>query len=79
MAKSKPDLVKQVLENVNREGLTATYEKVKNRLDNYKEFGYSFASEVIESNVDEFFNTLNIKNNYPSPFFTKTHLCFLEV
>lgn len=53
-AKSRPDLVKQVLENVKREGLTATYEKVKNRLDNYKELGYSSAGIVVESSLDEF-------------------------
>ncbi|MCH7826546.1 MAG: hypothetical protein IIC75_01015 [Bacteroidetes bacterium] len=68
-AKSRPDLVKQVMENVNREGLAATYEKVKNRLDNCKELSYSSAGEVIESNVDEFFNTLNIKTNYHSSHF----------
>jgi len=52
--KSRPDLVKQVLENVKKEGLTATYSKVQNRLDNYKELGYSCAGVVIESSVDEF-------------------------
>ncbi len=53
-AKSRPDLVKQVLGNVKREGFAATYEKVKNRLDNYKEFGYSCAGVVLESSVEEF-------------------------
>ena len=33
-ARSRPDLVKQVLANVRREGLGATYKKVQNRLDN---------------------------------------------
>src|SRR5664279_5233647 len=42
-AKSRPDLVKQVMDNVKREGLTATYQKVSSRLDNYKELGYSSA------------------------------------
>lgn len=53
-AKMRPDLVKQVLENIKREGLIATYKKVMNRLDNYKELGYSSAGIVLESNVDEF-------------------------
>lgn len=53
-AKSRPDLVKQVLENVKREGLIATYDKVKTRLDNYKELGYSCAGVVLESGTDEF-------------------------
>ncbi|MFA5805635.1 MAG: bi-domain-containing oxidoreductase [Melioribacteraceae bacterium] len=53
-AKSRPDLVKQVLDNVKRDGFVATYEKVKNRLDNYKELGYSSAGIVIESSLDEF-------------------------
>ena len=53
-AKSRPDLVKQVFENIQREGLMPTYEKVKNRLDNYKELGYSSCGVVFESSVDEF-------------------------
>ncbi|MBI5403302.1 MAG: bi-domain-containing oxidoreductase [Ignavibacteriae bacterium] len=51
-AKSRPDLVKQVLDNVKKEGLKATYNKVQNRLDNYKELGYSTAGVIIESSVD---------------------------
>ncbi len=53
-ARSRPDLVKQVLDNVKREGLGATYAKVKNRLDNYKELGYSSAGTVMASAVDSF-------------------------
>ena len=53
-AKSRPDLVKQVMDNVKKEGLMATYNKVQNRLDNYKELGYSTAGVVIESSVEEF-------------------------
>jgi predicted dehydrogenase/threonine dehydrogenase-like Zn-dependent dehydrogenase len=51
-ARSRPDLVRQVLDNFNREGLLATYKKVQERLDNYKELGYSCAGIVIESAVD---------------------------
>lgn len=53
-ARSRPDLVKQVMDNVKREGLIATFNKVQNRLDNYKELGYSSAGVVIESSVDDF-------------------------
>jgi predicted dehydrogenase/threonine dehydrogenase-like Zn-dependent dehydrogenase len=52
-ARLRPDLVRQVLDNVNREGLVATYKKVKDRLDNFKELGYSSAGVVIESGVDD--------------------------
>jgi len=53
-ARSRPDLVRQVLDNMKKEGLLPTYEKVKNRLDNYKEMGYSSAGIVINSNCEEF-------------------------
>lgn len=53
-AKSRPDLVKQVADNIKREGLLSTYQKVKNRLDNYKELGYSSAGIVVESRVEGF-------------------------
>ena len=51
-ARLRPDLVRQVLDNVNREGLLAT-KKVQDRLDNFKELGYSSAGVVIESGVDD--------------------------
>jgi predicted dehydrogenase/threonine dehydrogenase-like Zn-dependent dehydrogenase len=53
-ARSRPDLVKQVIGNARREGVRATYTKVKNRLDNYKELGYSSAGIVLESSVPQF-------------------------
>ena len=53
-AKSRPDLVKQVMDNVKREGVMATYDKVKSRLDSFKELGYSCAGIVEESGCDEF-------------------------
>lgn len=53
-AKRRPDLVKQVINNVTKEGLKATYQKVKTRLDNYKALGYSSAGIVIESSCDKF-------------------------
>ena len=52
--RSRPDLVRQVIDNFNREGLVATYEKVKTRLGHYKDLGYSSTGVVVESSVDEF-------------------------
>jgi predicted dehydrogenase/threonine dehydrogenase-like Zn-dependent dehydrogenase len=52
-ARSRPDLVRQVLDNYNREGLMATYKKVRDRLDNFKDLGYSSAGVVVESAVDD--------------------------
>ena len=52
-ARLRPDLVRQVLDNFRRDGLLATYEKVQNRLDNFKELGYSSAGSVVESAVND--------------------------
>ncbi len=51
-ARSRPDLVRQVMDNVRREGVLATYKKVQTRLDNVKELGYSSAGVVVESDVE---------------------------
>lgn len=48
-AKKRPDLVKQVLQNIKKEGLKATYEKVRTKLDSLKALGYSTAGEVVAS------------------------------
>lgn len=53
-AKMRPDLVRQVLMNMKKEGVLATYKKIQNRLDNYKSLGYSSAGYVVESNTSEF-------------------------
>lgn len=53
-ARLRPDLVRQVMDNYRREGLTATYQKIQNRLDNYKDLGYSSAGVVVESACPEF-------------------------
>jgi len=50
-ARSRPDLVRQVVESAKREGVVSTYRKVQNRLDNVKELGYSSAGVVLESDV----------------------------
>jgi predicted dehydrogenase/threonine dehydrogenase-like Zn-dependent dehydrogenase len=46
-ARSRPDLVKQVLDTVKREGVAATVKKVQSRLDQWKILGYSTAGTVI--------------------------------
>ena len=48
-AKKRQDLVKQVLQNVKKEGLMATLQKVKTKLDTPKPLGYSSCGVVIES------------------------------
>jgi len=47
-ARSRPDLVKQVLDTVKREGVAATIRKVQSRLDQWKMLGYSTAGTVLE-------------------------------
>src|ERR1044071_1007706 len=45
-ARSRPDLVRQVIDTFKREGLRSTYEKVKSRLNQMKPLGYS-ASGIV--------------------------------
>jgi predicted dehydrogenase/threonine dehydrogenase-like Zn-dependent dehydrogenase len=47
-ARSRPDLVRQVLGTLKREGLVSTYNKVKARLNQVKALGYSASGVVIE-------------------------------
>lgn len=55
-ARSRPDLVRQVADTFKREGLSSTYEKIKARLSQTKELGYSAAGIVAEvgRKADEF-------------------------
>src|ERR1044072_2037170 len=46
-ARSRPDLVRQVLDTLKREGLRATYEKVTAKLNQIKGLGYSASGTVI--------------------------------
>ncbi len=46
-ARSRPDLVRQTLDKVARDGVLATLETVQNRLDQPMTLGYSVAGEVI--------------------------------
>jgi polar amino acid transport system substrate-binding protein len=55
-ARQRPDLAKQVLNTLKREGLSATINKVQSRLDRWKALGYATAGTVIEvgAGVTEF-------------------------
>lgn len=48
-AKQRPDLVAQVMQNMKKEGLAATLNKVKTKLDSLKALGYSTAGTVLAS------------------------------
>jgi predicted dehydrogenase/threonine dehydrogenase-like Zn-dependent dehydrogenase len=48
-AKQRPDLVAQVLQNIKKEGLKATLQKVQTKLDTLKALGYSTAGQVVAS------------------------------
>lgn len=48
-AKSRPDLVKQVLQKAKTDGFLATYKTVQDRLDSPTPLGYSSAGVVIEA------------------------------
>ncbi|WP_239021987.1 bi-domain-containing oxidoreductase [Pontimicrobium aquaticum] len=50
-AKQRPDLVAQVLQNVKKEGLKATLNKVKTKLDSLKALGYSTAG-IVKASMD---------------------------
>lgn len=46
-ARQRPDLVKQVIDNVRREGIAATMQKVRTRLESLKPLGYSASGVVV--------------------------------
>jgi predicted dehydrogenase/threonine dehydrogenase-like Zn-dependent dehydrogenase len=48
-ARQRPDLVAQVIQNIKKEGLTATFSKVRTKLDSLKALGYSTSGTVIAS------------------------------
>src|ERR1700751_6050647 len=48
MARSRPDQVKKVLDQVQQQGVAATYKKVMNKLDSYTPLGYSLCGVVTE-------------------------------
>lgn len=50
-ARQRPDLVKQVLQNMKKEGVKATFDKVKSKLDSPKALGYSTAG-VVKASLD---------------------------
>jgi predicted dehydrogenase/threonine dehydrogenase-like Zn-dependent dehydrogenase len=47
-ARSRPDLVRQVISKVRRDGLRATYKTVMSSIDQFMPMGYSCAGEVVE-------------------------------
>ena len=47
-ARLRPDLARQVLGTLRREGIAATLRKVQSRLDQWKQLGYSSAGTVLE-------------------------------
>ena len=50
-AKQRPDLVKQVMMNIKKEGLRATIDKVTTKLDSLKALGYSTAG-IVSASMD---------------------------
>src|SRR4029078_6699021 len=48
-AKQRPDLVAQVMQNIKKEGLMATIDKVRTKLDSLKALGYSTSGIVVAS------------------------------
>lgn len=48
-AKQRPDLVAQVIRNIKKEGLAATIQKIRTKLDTLKALGYSTAGTVLAS------------------------------
>ncbi len=53
-ARSQPDKVKQVLEKARSDGIAATYEAVRSKLDQPVALGYCNVGQVLESRADGF-------------------------
>ena len=53
-AKQQPEQFQLVIDNLKKEGILSTIEKVRSKLDSYKTLGYSSAGIVIESKCSEF-------------------------
>lgn len=51
-ARARPDQVKKVMQSVQQQGLTATYEKVMNKLDSLTPLGYSLSGVVVDTRGD---------------------------
>lgn len=49
MARARPDQVRKVLDQVQTQGVAATYAKVMNKLDSYTPLGYSLCGVVVEA------------------------------
>lgn len=48
-AKKRPDLVKQVFQNIKKEGLIATFQKVRTKLDTPRALGYSCSGVIVDT------------------------------
>src|ERR1700740_650804 len=48
MARARPDQVKKAIDQVQQQGLVATYKKVMNKLDSYTPLGYSLCGVGVE-------------------------------
>lgn len=53
-ARKQPDQVKLVLDTIKKQGLKNTFFRVQNKLNSYKQIGYSLSGIVVESNCSEF-------------------------
>jgi polar amino acid transport system substrate-binding protein len=53
-AKKQPDQVKLVLDTIKKQGLKNTIFRVQNKLNSYKQIGYSLSGIVVESKCNEF-------------------------
>lgn len=53
-AKKQPEQVKLVLDTIKKQGLVNTFFRVKNKLNSYKQIGYSLSGIVVQSKCDEF-------------------------
>ena len=52
-ARQRPDQVRKIFDNVKKEGLAATFAKVRDKLDQPKALGYSSAGVVLEADAGE--------------------------
>ena len=52
-ARQRPDLVAQVMQNIKKEGVVATFNKVRSKLETLKALGYSCSGVVLASMDDK--------------------------
>ena len=76
-ARQQPDKVKQILSKVKTDGLFATYQRVKSKLDQPVPLGYCNAGIVVDSDVPDFQPGDRVISNGPHAEFVRVpkHLC----